>query len=413
MKNYMQIILTGQKAVFIKIFIFIFVLFLFLSCAFGFFIYKHAGAFVKEQLTHKCFGIASATAALIENDIEHYKNFIITLDKSSSYYKKTKTALEKIRRDNDRNISFLYVEVRHSTTEIMYTFDSEPEGSKNFLASGTLEPLTPVREKAYDTANAYSGDFINTPWGVLLSAYAPVYDTENNQFIGLVGADISIEHYENIMRYLLILIGGGILALTLTFGSVLIVSTGKIRRMVIIDSLTGVYNKSYFMSNFGRHLRIAQRQETPVTIFIADLDHFKNINDTYGHLFGDRMLEAVSRAIASSLRQTDCLGRYGGEEFVAYLPDLDHESTHTVVERIKDTVAATRVYNPEYDRYISVTISIGVARTLPWHTPDVALKNADDALYEAKKTRNTIVYFEELSAEQQETLSNQPHQRWR
>ena len=129
---------------------------------------------------------------------------------------------------------------------------------------------------------------------------------------------------------------------------------------------------------------------------MADLDHFKRINDTYGHLFGDKVLAEVSKAMRSALRESDCLARYGGEEFSAYLPEIRENSAADVLERIRKTVEETAIENKEHNTRVAITVSIGATYLRPDHTPPDVLAEADKALYEAKKTRNTVIFYNNM-----------------
>jgi signal transduction histidine kinase/FixJ family two-component response regulator/HPt (histidine-containing phosphotransfer) domain-containing protein len=165
---------------------------------------------MKQQLTNKCFGIASSLASILEENPEDYRKFRESLDTGSDYYIQTKSMIEKIRFGNLDSIAFLYVEVRVSEDRMMYLFDGEKEGTDTFASPGTIEPLTVTRRRAYDTRSPSRGDFVTTIWGTLMSAYAPVFDIHNGEFLGLVGADVSIEQYEAVMRKILIIIIAGV-----------------------------------------------------------------------------------------------------------------------------------------------------------------------------------------------------------
>ncbi|MDR2144209.1 MAG: response regulator [Treponema sp.] len=184
-----------------------------LGCAivvFDIIVYSITAGTVKRQLTNKCFGIASALAAALEENPAGYLEFRETLDTGSDYYIRTKNQIEKIRFGNPDSIAFLYVEVRVSENEMMYLFDGEKEGTATFASPGTIEPLTAARRRAYDTQSPGTGDFVTTVWGTLMSAYAPIFDTRSGECIGLAGADVSIEQYEAVMRKIFVLIAAGI-----------------------------------------------------------------------------------------------------------------------------------------------------------------------------------------------------------
>jgi diguanylate cyclase (GGDEF)-like protein len=158
------------------------------------------------------------------------------------------------------------------------------------------------------------------------------------------------------------------------------------RRLAITDSVTKLYNPRYFLLSLGQEVQKARRFKYPIAVIMADIDHFKNFNDTYGHLKGNVALRTVARAIAHSLRQTDTVARYGGEEFVAILPGCDHTALAQVAEKVRDSVARTPIRFASKEPPAHVTVSIGGV----WQDEDDAdagtlLSEADAALYTAKE----------------------------
>jgi signal transduction histidine kinase/FixJ family two-component response regulator/HPt (histidine-containing phosphotransfer) domain-containing protein len=204
----------------------------FLCCAiiaFDIIIYSITARTMKQQLVNKCFGIASAVATMLEENPEDYRKFRETLDTGSDYYIRTKSLLEKIRFGNLDSIAFLYVEVRVSEDEMMYLFDGEKEGTDTFAPPGLIEPLTITRRRAYDTRSPSRGDFLTTVWGTLMSAYAPIFDTRNGECIGLVGADVSIEQYEAIIRKTFVIIAAGITTIMIMGALIVWLSIARMR----------------------------------------------------------------------------------------------------------------------------------------------------------------------------------------
>jgi diguanylate cyclase (GGDEF)-like protein/PAS domain S-box-containing protein len=156
------------------------------------------------------------------------------------------------------------------------------------------------------------------------------------------------------------------------------------------DSLTGIYNRRFFSGRLKEEFERHKRYKRPMSLLMIDIDHFKAINDTYGHPCGDFILKSVCGTIQSALRRVDFLARYGGEEFCCILPETSFENSTLLAERIRALVEA-ETYVCE-GKEIRVTISIGVPGTPgPDDTPGSFLKNADDALYKAKKTGRNIV----------------------
>jgi two-component system cell cycle response regulator len=157
--------------------------------------------------------------------------------------------------------------------------------------------------------------------------------------------------------------------------------TRRLETMIFEDALTGLANRRYILTQLGALVSGARRHGRPLSAAIVDVDHFKSVNDRYGHAVGDRVLVAVARALRSHLRAEDHLGRLGGEEFLALLPDTGREAAARVTEKLRLEVSRTLI---EHDgEPLRVTISIGMA-TWNGELPDEMLHRADVALYGAK-----------------------------
>ncbi|NGY04910.1 sensor domain-containing diguanylate cyclase [Solimonas terrae] len=157
------------------------------------------------------------------------------------------------------------------------------------------------------------------------------------------------------------------------------------------DALTGVANRGYFNEVASSEIARARRFAEPLSVIMLDIDHFKKINDTYGHDTGDRVITALARTCTETMRKIDVVGRLGGEEFAVLLPRANKEPALEIAQRLRRTVAELRVADSE-GRQISFTVSGGVAALRPL-TRDLheLLRNADSALYQAKREgRNQI-----------------------
>jgi diguanylate cyclase (GGDEF)-like protein len=161
-----------------------------------------------------------------------------------------------------------------------------------------------------------------------------------------------------------------------------------IKRQAVMDGLTGLYNHGYFQETLALKTRELAEGRRSYTILMMDLDNFKEINDTYGHLVGDEVLKAVAGALTASIRREDVAARYGGEEFAVLLPDRTLEQSLPVAERIRAGVENIRVPLPQSSsaRPIRVTLSVGLA-SYPEQGEDhhQVLQRADTALYQAKR----------------------------
>lgn len=162
----------------------------------------------------------------------------------------------------------------------------------------------------------------------------------------------------------------------------LISECDDLRRKAMIDSLTRLWNRSAIMDVLHRELARVQRNEGPVSVIMADVDHFKNINDTYGHMAGDAVLVEVVKRMRSSVRPYDAIGRYGGEEFLLVLGNCDPETGLNIAERARTRVAGDQIETS--DGRISATISLGLTSITGETDADKLIHSADMALYRAK-----------------------------
>lgn len=156
-----------------------------------------------------------------------------------------------------------------------------------------------------------------------------------------------------------------------------------IYRMTIVDGLTGVNNKRYLMESLEREIPRARRHERPLSGIMFDIDHFKQINDNFGHLAGDYVLKELATIVKMRLRPDDVLGRYGGEEFMVVLPETPREGGRTIAEELRRLTERHR-FTFEGET-IRVTISLGVCQLEDGWDVLAFVKAADEKLYEAKR----------------------------
>jgi len=158
------------------------------------------------------------------------------------------------------------------------------------------------------------------------------------------------------------------------------------------DYLTGTYNRRFFTNRLKEEFERHRRYKRSMSLMIIDIDHFKAVNDTYGHPCGDFILKSVCDTIQSALRRVDILARFGGEEFCCILPETSFENSMLVAERIRSQVEAASY---EYEgQVIKVTVSIGIPKPPePHDSHESLLRNADNALYEAKVSGRNRVAF--------------------
>ena len=163
----------------------------------------------------------------------------------------------------------------------------------------------------------------------------------------------------------------------------------RLNDLASYDPLTGALNRRALMERAGSELDRCSRDGSPFSLAIVDLDHFKNVNDTWGHAAGDEVLKTLAETFRRALRPADVFGRFGGEEFIALLPVADADEAADIAERLRRLTEESAIATPE--GAIRVTLSAGHTTALPGDSPDDLLRRADSALYESKRSgRNRV-----------------------
>ena len=166
-----------------------------------------------------------------------------------------------------------------------------------------------------------------------------------------------------------------------------IVNKKTLEQLYITDALTKTYNRVYFDELMNNITTYQRKSDTDFVIVIADIDFFKNVNDTYGHQVGDEVLKHTATMIKNSLRENDVVARWGGEEFIIMLKHTTVEEAKSIIEKLRLKIEKEKV-----DDSISVTISFGLTQYNLGEDTSITFKRADDALYEAKNTgRNKLI----------------------
>jgi len=169
----------------------------------------------------------------------------------------------------------------------------------------------------------------------------------------------------------------------------------QMETLAMHDGLTGLLNRRAIEEFTEAEFNMAGRKERPLSVILIDIDHFKNVNDQFGHKFGDHALQHVAKILTEDLRTYDRIGRWGGEEFILILPETQLRDAATVAERVRIRTAATQI-SLENGESFSIHISLGAACTSS-QFPSLAklIDAADQALYQAKQTgRNRVCIFE-------------------
>ena len=172
----------------------------------------------------------------------------------------------------------------------------------------------------------------------------------------------------------------------------------ELRRQATHDALTGVLNRSKTFEIFTRELQRSQREGVPLGAILIDLDHFKSVNDSFGHLAGDEVLRHAAARLKSSIRSYDSIGRYGGEEFIVLLPGCDEAAACAQAERLRlslsmDPIVLETAGQVSYQLTASLGVTVSTPLSLS-ETPEALVAVADEGLYKAKRSgRNRVVYL--------------------
>jgi len=174
----------------------------------------------------------------------------------------------------------------------------------------------------------------------------------------------------------------------------------SVKNMATYDTLTGLYNRRYFEERLGVEAEKSFYSGVPLSLVMVDIDHFKKVNDTFGHTEGDQILCKISSLLKNSVRRKDTVARYGGEEFILILPEAGLEQSFVIAERIRQSVEKTLF---EVERaQVNLTLSMGISN-FPSHrvkSKEELIKMADQALYDAKRGgRNRVCIFAEKSSQ--------------
>jgi diguanylate cyclase (GGDEF)-like protein len=219
--------------------------------------------------------------------------------------------------------------------------------------------------------------------------------------VGLLFFAINIQHYNDLRMWGVLYGTLGLVGLAMARQyAVLRENTllyQQMKDIAVTDSLTGVYNRHFFNEVFPSEVERASRYRQPLTILIADVNNFKAVNDTYGHLKGDSILREIAQLLKSQLRSADTMARFGGDEFIILLPATDLEGARGLAERLKNAVASQSFAG------MPLSLSVGLAQFKPGVSLEQMLEKADRELYRQKRQ-----YMAQLRGEQRAKSAAKP-----
>jgi len=183
----------------------------------------------------------------------------------------------------------------------------------------------------------------------------------------------------------------------------------KAREDALSDGLTGLTNRRGFDLALASGIASAGEQGQTLSLLMTDIDHFKQVNDTYGHLFGDKVIRAVAKTLKENIKGKDTAARYGGEEFVVLLPDTPLEGARCVAERIRSTIEASRIRRADTNQEMAkITVSFGVAIYHAGESASAFVERVDSAMYASKTGgRNRVTVAPTVSVEKASTVGHE------
>jgi len=275
---------------------------------------------------------------------------------------------------------------------VEHVFSIPEDRSPDYYVRGTREDLMPGTPYLINPYG-HSGYGLSQP-GAYTAGWASIFN--GGQRVGVLIVIVDASEVQRALNNINIALVVVLLTLILLSGILAYKSGASFEKTAVTDGLMGIYNHKYFKQRLEQEVARARRYGQLTSLVLADLDHFKRVNDTYGHATGDIVLKNLAKWVTDTARNTDVVCRYGGEEIAIILPHTGVAGAQEFAERLRMKVAQQIVRDPEEDAEFRVTVSVGVAQ---WEHPinmiDL-IKRADAALYHSKDTgRNRVTIYQE------------------
>jgi diguanylate cyclase (GGDEF)-like protein len=339
-----------------------------------------------EETQAKALDIAGTIAAFLNSDIERYRMLSQTADLVSGtaeyrYYQEMNTIFRAIKASSDAAFVFTTKYIDEQTDA--YVLDGEDPQGDLFSPFGSIDTMNPTELYTFQSGLRAVSDLENDPnWGVFITAYAPIKDWRDHTIVGVVGVDYSAEYLqERYQRITFVLIFGFaffILVISLSLYAIIL----TIHNRANIDDLTLLGNKRAFNRTLADVATEARKHLNPFSLLMLDVDRFKAINDSHGHLTGDKVLKHIAKALQQALAWPKGCFRYGGDEFAILLPSCNLQHAYGVKQELEEEVKAINLEELEGKE---LSISIGVAEWRDGTSLEDLIRFADTALYEQKR----------------------------
>ncbi|MEX2130324.1 MAG: diguanylate cyclase [Pseudohongiellaceae bacterium] len=286
----------------------------------------------------------------------------------------------KLAEEQQRETDERYHQIHDKTSDIIYFVNTD----------GTIDSLNPAFERL---TGWKAEDWVGKPFSGILHEddLAKAFDSFKQTLSGVAVTSLILRIKTKAGDYLGVDANATLLDDKLIMGiardvRVRLLAEEEVYRLATIDGLTGLLNRRAFTEVLQREIEQTARYEQPLCLAMYDLDHFKRVNDSFGHDVGDKVLQTVSTIVSAHIRNTDICARWGGEEFMVLMPHTPLDVARQVMERLRDLTAEHR-HVPAGQ----VTVSFGLTQLQSGEELEVLLKRVDDALYKAKNTgRNRV-----------------------
>lgn len=353
----------------------------------AFFLYNKIEDMVLTETNKQAGTLAISVAKFIEQDIEEYEKLSsaaenLSLGHNMDYYKKMSGLLRDIKMET--GAKFIYTEKRLSEEKIAYVLDAEDPSSEDYSPLGSEDSISDLEKKAFEREKGSVSSLVEyEEWGKLISAYAPIKNRTTGETVGLAGVDFSPVYVDKVTSGIKVLIITGLLGAILLAGAAVNLLLAARQKSINTDYMTKLYNKCFFDICIKGAVSEASKHGRPFSLVVIDIDDFKNVNDSFGHLTGDKVLKEIAASIKKCTRDDDLCFRYGGDEFVVILPNTTKEQAGNIAKRIQSSLSFNRFEKEEFSD-IRVSLSIGIAQWEPGMSASDLTEWADKAMYSSK-----------------------------
>ena len=364
----------------------------------SFLLYSYSRNLIISQLGTSAMESAKLIARNIEEDIEPYVALYQLEDYSTNQYDLDyyQVMIQRFSTyKSDLNAAFVYTIKITSDTEYVYLLDGEDSLSEDFSPIGSVDELSEIELQVFQTKIAtFTRLIYSERWGTYVTGFAPIIHPDSQEVLGLVGVDYRDTHVQTILRTMSQAIIWGSILLS-TFAGFFIYKILDQRFIALeTDYLTGVSSKRSHERFLIQALKSSMRDNKPLSLIMLDIDNFKQINDIYGHDFGDEVLRLVGAQLMQLKRSHDSVARYGGDEFIYVLPNMTIEDAKAFASSIQERINQISL-NPD-DKSLQITVSMGIASVFDIDDPSKILIAADRAMYLSKNTgkKKFTIYVE-------------------